>query len=265
VNAQPDPMRVTVGYDYVLVIEWLNVDEPRLTGTELHERLQAADVPTQLCVCNTGDDVRRALADAHRQIRIQGVPAIQLETHGTNPFEGNAVDIAFGARRELVRWSTLGEWLARLNAASGYQLLMVSAACWGSAVMAAMGGGEHPAAFAAAIGFRTRVTASRLFDAMVELYRSLRRGESILESVNGAQRELEVGQQLELEMAVLVAARILAGALRQPLRRFRNAPLEPAQRIQILRRPWDTWFPLALQERQPAYRFENILPMSSWA
>ena len=260
-NAQPDPIRVTVGYDYILVIEWLNVDERRRTGTELHARLQAAHVPTRLCVCNSGEDVRRALADAHREVRIQGVPAIQLETHGTDPFEGNPADIAFGTRQELVRWSTLGEWLAPLNAASGYRLLMVSAACWGSAVMAAMGGGEHPAAFAAAIGFRTRVTPGRLFDAMLELYRSLRRGESIQESVAGAQRELDAGQRLELEIAIPVAARILAGALREPLPRFRNAPLEPAQRIQVLRRPWDTWFPLALQEQQPAYRFENILPM----
>lgn len=85
-------MRVTVGYDYVLVIEWLNVDEPRLTGTELHERLQAARVPTQLCVCRTGEDVHRALTNAHQQVRNRGVPAIQQETHGTDPFEGNPVD-----------------------------------------------------------------------------------------------------------------------------------------------------------------------------
>jgi hypothetical protein len=78
--------------------------------------------------------------------------------------------------------------------------------------------------------------------------------------VAGAQRELEAGQHLELEMAVLVAARIMVGAFREPLPVFRNAILEPAQRIQIVRRTWDTWFPLALQEQQPAYRFENILP-----
>ncbi len=188
-NAQP--MRVPVGYDYVLIIEWLEVNEPRLTGSELHERLRAARVPTQLCICNTGDDVRRALADAHQQVQTRGVPAVQLETHGTDPSEGLPVDIAFGARRQSVRWSTLGEWLGPLNEASGYQLLVVSASCWGSATIAAMGSGDHPAAFAAAIGFRTAVTAGRLFEAMVELYRALRRGESIQESVASAQRELQ--------------------------------------------------------------------------
>jgi hypothetical protein len=254
-------MRVPVGYDYVLIIEWLNVDEPRLTGSELHERLRAAQVPTQLRACAKGEDVRRALAEAHQQVRIQGVPAIQLETHGTDPFEGLAVDIAFGARGESVRWSTLGEWLAPINEASGYQLFVVSAACWGLAVIAAMGSGEHPAPFAAAIGFRTEVTAGRLFEAMVELYRALRRGETIQESVASAQHELVAGQQLELEMAVLVAADIMRGALRQPLPRFRAARLEPAQRIQMVRRTWDRWFPLGLQEQQPLYRFENILPM----
>ena len=140
-------------------------------------------------------------------------------------------------------------------------MLVVSAACWGLAVIAAMGSGEHLAAFAAAIGFRTEVTAGRLFEAMVELYRALRRGESIQESVASAQQELEAGQQLELEMAVLVAANIMRGALRQPIPRFRAARLEPAQRTQIVRRAWDRWFPPALQEQQPAYRFENILPM----
>ena len=48
-------MRVPVGYDYVLIIEWLNVDEPRLTGSELHERLRAAQVPTQLRACAKGE------------------------------------------------------------------------------------------------------------------------------------------------------------------------------------------------------------------
>jgi hypothetical protein len=238
----------------------LNADD-RPTGTELHARLQVAQVPARLIVCNTAEDVHRALANACQQVRTQGVAAIHLETHGTNPFEGDPVDIAFGARQEQIRWSALGEWLAPLNHASGHQLLVVSGACWGSAVTAAMGSGEYPAAFAAAIGFRTEVTAGRLFDAMVELYRSLRRGGTIEESVAGAQRELERGQQLELEMAVLVAAKIMVGAFREPLPVFRNAPLEPAQRIQIARRAWDMWFPTALQEQQPAYRFENVLPM----
>jgi hypothetical protein len=124
-----------------------------------------------------------------------------------------------------------------------------------------MGGGEHPAAFAAAIGFRTEVTAGRLFEAMVELYRALRRGETIQESVASAQRELQAGQQLELEMAVLVAAQIMRGALRQPMPRFRAARLDLQQRTQVVRHAWDRWFPLALQQQQPAYRFENILPM----
>src|SRR4051812_44518755 len=37
-NAEESQMQVTVGYNYVLVLEWLNTNDRR-TGTELHARL----------------------------------------------------------------------------------------------------------------------------------------------------------------------------------------------------------------------------------
>jgi hypothetical protein len=94
----------------------------------------------------------------------------------------------------------------------------------------------------------------------VELYRALRGGESIEESAAGAQRELERGQQLQLEMAVLLAAKMLVKVFGDPPPVFRNAHLEPLQRIEIARQAWNRWFPTALQDQQPAYGFENVLP-----
>jgi len=184
-------MQVTVGYDYVLVLEWLNPCD-RQTGTELHVRLVAAGIRSRLVVCNVGDDVRIALSNALAEVDTEGVPAVHLETHGTNPFEGSPYDIAFGAGRgPLIGWDTLGQWLAPLNEASGYRLLVVSGACWGSGVIQGMGAGEHPAPFACAIGFRTEVVEGRLFESMTELYRSMHSGDGLQGSVASAQRALQ--------------------------------------------------------------------------
>ena len=51
-----------MGYDYVLVLE-VGLLRPAYRP-ELHEHLVAAGAQSQLVVCNSGDDVRVALADA---------------------------------------------------------------------------------------------------------------------------------------------------------------------------------------------------------
>src|SRR5205085_11619070 len=97
-------------------------------------------------------------------------------------------------------WGALGTVFAPLNVRDGFQLLVVSAACWGSGVMAAIGGGEHRAPFAYAVGLRTEVTEGRLRDCMRELYRRLKSDSTLAESVDSAQRELGPGQELRLEV-----------------------------------------------------------------
>lgn len=248
-------MQVTVAYDYVLVLEWLGPDDRR-TGSELHVRLLAAGVRSRLVVCNSGEEVRIILADALNSISTQGVPAIHLETHGTDPYEGDPRGIAFGAGDgPLISWDTLGEWLASLNEASGYRLLVVSGACWGSGVIAGMGAGEHPAPFACAIGFRTAVSEGRLFDVMTELYRSLHGGGELEESVASAQRELVAGQELHLEIAALLAIQILRKAYYGPPLVPRNRSIGQLRRRRRARAVWNRWFPTWLQEQQPIYHF----------
>ena len=249
-------MSVPVGFDYVLVLQWL-ADEDEPTGAELHEFLQSIGFRSELVVCHSWDDIEQALTAARDAADAKGIPIVHLETHGANPWDGDPHQgIGFGPAEDSAPvWNRFGAILAPLNVRAGFRLLVVSAACWGSGIMAAIDAGEHQAPFACAIGLRTEVTEGRLRDAMRELYRRLRDGDSTLaDSVASAQRELGSEQELRLEVIVELAARMLATLFRRrrvwlvgPLRWRRNARLV-----------WDRWFPRYLQDQVPAYRFENL-------
>jgi hypothetical protein len=248
-------MQVPIAFDYVLVLEWLAEGDQR-TGLALHEFLFSIGFDSELVVCESWAEVQQTLILATEAIPFLGVPVVHLETHGSDPWDGDPENIGFGVSAESSSpWATLGPLLVPLNVAAGFRLLVVSAACWGSGVMAAIQSGQHPAPFACALGLRTEVTEGRLRDAMREFYRSLKGGLSVAESVDSAQRELEEGQELRLEVIVMLAAKMLWTAYNRrmalpsllgALRRRRNA-----------RRVWDAWFPPQLQEQVPAYRFEN--------
>jgi hypothetical protein len=248
-------MQVAVGFDYVLILEWLaEGDQP--TGGQLHEFLPSIGFRSELVVCHSWRDVELALTEATETAADRGIPIVHLETHGSNPWDGNAAaGIGFGPSLDSAPiWGVLGPLLAPLNVRAGFRLLVVSAAWWGSGIIAAIGAGEHPAPFACAVGLRTEVTEGRLRDCMRELYRRLRGDSTLAESVDSAQRALGAGQELRLEVIVMWAAKMLVTlSLRRrvwlvgPLRWRRNARLA-----------WDRWFPPYLQEQVPAYRFENV-------
>jgi hypothetical protein len=251
-------MQVLVGYDYVLIIEWLE-DGDRRTGAELHYKLTTSGVKSQLAVCRSAQEVRVTLAGAFENVGRYGIPVIHLETHGTDPFAGDPREISFGcAPGPLLKWNELGPLLAPLNEACNYRLLVVSGACWGSGVLAAIGHGEHPAPFAAAIGFRTTVVEGRLFDAMRELYRALHSGAELSESVESATHELSAGQELKMDLAIDLAAKMLYRVLHGEPVTPRLPGVSIMHRKQRAREVWNQWFPLWLQAEQPAYRFENL-------
>lgn len=131
-------MQVAIGFDYVLVLEWLRKgDEP--TGAGLHVFLPSIAVDSELCVCQSWEDVRRALNDAAAAVGRRGIPAVHLETHGSNPWIEAAEDIRLGLHHDSrPAWGQLGPLLAPLNVAAGFRLLFVSAACWDSGIMAAI-------------------------------------------------------------------------------------------------------------------------------
>lgn len=249
--------RVSAGFDYVLVLEWLRTDD-KPTGTDLHAFLPSIGVASELRICQSWEDVGRALSDAAATVDTKGVPAVHLETHGSNPWDSNPEDIALGPRRDS-GWNEFGPLLAPLNVRAGFRLLFVSAACWGSGIMAAINGGEHPAPFCCAVGFRTKVDEMAVRDSMRELYRSLKRGATVNDSVDSAQRELVAGQKLQLEIAVEIAVKILRVTYYKP-EALRRTTVGPLRRRRRARRVWETWFPIYLRDLDPAYRFEIAIP-----
>ena len=54
------PMQVTLGFDYVLILEWLaEGDQP--TGGQLHAFLPTVGFKSKLVVCHSWNDVQQAL------------------------------------------------------------------------------------------------------------------------------------------------------------------------------------------------------------
>ena len=248
-------MQLVVGFDYVLVLEWLSDNDER-TGSQLHELLPSVGFRSELVICQSWEDLKGALTRAALEIPIKGVPVVHLETHGSDPWAEVGEDIGFGPTEASVTWTALGTVLAPLNVAADFRLLFVSAACWGSGVIAAIGWGEHPAPFACAVGFRTKVFEGRLRDSMKELYRSIKRGCALGECVASARRELVEGQEVQLKVTVELAVKILRTAYYKP--QFPNGVRAgPLRRRRRARRVWDWWFSPFLQAQNPVYRFEN--------
>jgi hypothetical protein len=248
-------MQVPIGFDYVLVLEWLAEGDQR-TGAQLHAFLQSIGFNSELVVCSSWDEIQQALNSAAQAVPTRGVPVVHVETHGSSPWHGDPENIGFGVSAESSSaWAKLGPLLAPLNVTAGFRLLVVSAACWGSGVIAAIESGDHPAPFACALGLRTEVSEGRLRDAMREFYRSLRGGLTLSESVDNAQRELEEGQELRLEIIVMLAAKMLWTAYNR--RMVMPSLLGALRRRRRARSVWDSWFPAYLQVQVPVYRFEN--------
>ncbi len=250
-------MSFPVEFNYVLILEWLGDGDAR-TGVKLHEFLATIGFRSELAVCNSWAHVQQALIAARDAADTKGIPIVHFETHGANPWLGDpTAGIGFGPTSESAPfWARLGSVLSPLNVRAGFRLLVVSAACWGSGIIAAIGAADHPAPFACAIGFRTDVTEGRLLEAMRELYRRLGDGTPLADSVASAQRELGDGQELRLEAIVDVAMRMLSTLYR----RRRVTVIGPMRWRRNARLAWNVWFPADLQERVAAYRFKNIDP-----
>lgn len=283
-NAPVGQINVSIVFRYVLILEWLDEDDLR-TGEALHRVLAELKMPSRLVRCTSADDVRAALADALANMGERGIPAVHLETHAEEP-DGED-DLQFGTNAAPgVAWFEFGEWLAPLNVASDFRLLVIGAACFGVGVMAAMKVYAHPAPFAICIGMTTSVMAGTLQDAMFEFYRSLRSDKGMHEAVANANRALRPPHEhMRMTSSPMLAYMVCRGVYdgyRTPdametriatlLDRARNAGMlipEDAhgQLPQMLHErgrvnmqaAWDTWFPPELQARDPDFRFDYTL------
>jgi hypothetical protein len=266
-----------VRFTYVLIIEWLGPDDER-TGTKLLHCLDGIGVPARVANCKSSEDVQTALIHARQLIPKLGVPAIHIESHGSDvPDDPNGPEPRFGnGGEDTLTWSSLGDLLAPLNEASGFRLLFVSAACFGQAVVAAMNVGRHTAPFAAVVGFTTKVASASVRESMMELYLNLlHRNVGFDEAIESARRELyNVGEKLESDTALKLAYQMIAGTLAE-LREDREKRGFPAVEVDRLLsigltrslEIWNTWFPPALQARDSIYRpnLELLVPPSQRA
>lgn len=275
---------LNMSFDYVLILEWLD-EVDRRTGEELHQFLQELGVPTCLVRCKSADDVRAALERAVQNVPAKKIPLVHIESHGSNPLDEEDVRNAdFGVNAAPgLPWTELGDWLAPLNAASGFRLLLVGATCFGFAAIAAMKVDEHVAPFAATVGFTTKVGEGSLHDAMKEFYRSTcQRREKLEDAVACAQRELrDPNEKVRATSSPVLAVRILRGVYDNirpgaPLtkhagelvKKLRDAGLPvptevgnaiPAVLLESgharIKETWDCWFPPAAQ-CEDAYRLD---------
>lgn len=276
---------VPVHFEYVLVLEWLDDNEPRRTGEELHQFLQGLPASTCLVRCRSADDVRNALQRAFQLVPERGIPVVHIESHGSDPAQGDVRDAAFGADAAPgLPWGELGSWLAPLNEASRFRLLVVGATCFGLAAIAAMTVGQHVAPFAAVVGFTTTVDPGSLHDAMRELYRSIcQRRESLQDAAAAAQRELRrATEHVRATSAPLLAIRILRGvydgirpgvALTERARNLMQtlreaglpAPLAGGHMekallqvgIPRINETWNAWFPETARREAAAYQLDS--------
>lgn len=280
----PIPLpHLRVSYNYVLILEWLDdSDEP--TGQQLHDYLQSIQMPSKLVICNCAKDVADALADALLSVRALGTPVVHIESHGSDPADVSFQERDFGISAVPgLSWRDLGDWLAPLNEACDFAMLVVGATCFGFASIAAMKLHEHVAPFAGCVGFTTSVYPGSLRDAMKELYRSFKSGSDLKSSVENANRELLGSNEcLRATSATMLAYQISRGVydqVRTPqavdgwvqsmFTKLRDAGLVvpslvegamPTKLHQLSRehiqRAWDGWFPHALQKRVCGYRLD---------
>ena len=270
-----------VTFQYVLILEWLDARDDK-TGTELHEFLLTLGFPTALVVCQSADDVRRAISEAARTVETNGIPLVHIESHGDHP--ANPADATFGANGvEGMSWRELGRLLAPINVASDFRLLIVGATCFGLGAIGGMEVHSHPAPFAACIGWTTSVGADSLRDALRALYQSMATGAGLKRSVESAARELrDATENFQVTSAPALAYRVMHGVhsdvhtpvsmharVKRLVERMHRDGRPPPQAMvddlpRLLRErskvhmqeAWNIWFPPSVQEREAAYRLD---------
>jgi hypothetical protein len=98
---------VWITFRYVLILELLNDEDPK-TGAMLHGHLSQVGLPSQLTVCKSAEDVREAIETARSRLSKDGIPAIHIETHGSEPSDDIDIETVFGNDDVTIAWRSLG-------------------------------------------------------------------------------------------------------------------------------------------------------------
>jgi hypothetical protein len=245
-------------FNYVLVIEWLERDDLR-TGAMLLDHLDQSGVPCVSAGCETSDGLREILREALERIPQWGIPVVHIETHGQKPPDDLEQEVAFGSGEgPLLTWSELGSLLAPLNEAAGFELMLVGAACYGSAAEGAMNACDHVAPYSVCIGYETEVLDESVVNSMTELYTALIvRREGAHQAIASAQSKLRPGEKIHFLTSVIVGYQVFRWCVSDLETKF---PDMPAALWEDYKRrffkSWDVWFPPALQLRDDTFRLD---------
>lgn len=150
----------------VLVIEWLDAIHERKTGQELASFLRQRGINVTYVACLTGNDVITAITNAADELWLsKNIPILHIEAHG-HP-EG----LAPGENsNQFLEWKQIEGPMRRLNIMSGFNLILVCAACYSFHSIRVFRI-DDVSPFTVAFGFNAKVGSTSLFDAMRELYR----------------------------------------------------------------------------------------------
>lgn len=118
-------------FSKIVIIESLDQNEIK-TGALLKSSLDtfihqaSRNIPVEHVSCLTNHDVLRTLDRLIYEAEVEGqIPIVHFECHG------NTECGLFCTDDSVVGWSELGACLTRLNVATGLNLLVVFAACYG--------------------------------------------------------------------------------------------------------------------------------------
>lgn len=158
----------------LLIIEWLSTADEK-TGSSLAYRMRELGVLVEHVQCSSKRDVVLALRSAARNSSAHNIPIVHIEAHG----EGGDEDCSRGFvgpddgnRAALLSWEELGKELRSINMATRFNLIVVGAACYGEGLLLSIEPGK-PVPFIVAVGYKGKVMAASLRDAVIEFYRNL--------------------------------------------------------------------------------------------
>ncbi|WP_448099948.1 hypothetical protein [Luteibacter jiangsuensis] len=158
--------------DWLVVVEWLG-DRDEKTGTELVRHLTAKQpgMAVELVVCHSRAEFLAAIVAVEARVPELGIPTLHIESHGYNIYGDGAgfrgPDPKSG--EAIVLWKDLEASLSALNVASGFALIVVTAACLSDTVLFTISH-DRPAPFLLLVAFGTEVSWSTLEAAMKTLY-----------------------------------------------------------------------------------------------
>lgn len=228
---------LALSFDYVLIVEWL-FDEDERTGGSLARWLLGKLPPERVVYveCSSPDELESALLRALDDIPTRGTPIVHIEAHGEDPVAGQTPGGFVGpdgeGGRELLAWDWLANALRPLNIASGLNLLVVGAACYGEGLMLGAEGGEQMP-FVAVVGYTEKVLWQSLRDSLLELYRCLLLDRMELGlAVEEANRQLHRPDDADLRltsMVVQLAESFIEGTARSIQNLKARFPLEPSK------------------------------------